>query len=603
MYEITAVNTSPFNLSMLRSQNIWYTIADGNWSDPGIWISNGTKRHLLPQPGDDVVVNNELTYDNANNQTINNLFINGSLLWGSGLNQARLFINGNIQCIGTFDLSGSNGGGGAYVFINGTDNFFANFVTGNSTSNITINYTSPFNFAIPAVNYYNLQIGGGNTKSTAADLNASGLLTVDAGTTFELGSYNATVKDLSIGGTLSKNSSSGYFTVTNSNNSNLFGTVNFTGSPTINWSGNINSTDLRGGVNFGTGTFNILTNSNWSFYSAGNDPASIGACNFIIASGVTLTLTGAAAWLNNGTVNGVDGTSVLNISTSYCFGNSNPVMATGVFNYNFSGTSSIFSSGITSVPGLAYYNFNLYSGTATLIGDTTVSNILTIQGILQLSTFNFTSSGTTIFSGSILKSGSGTVNFNVLTNSNSTGSIDFSIGNPVVNISGDVSGDSRSGLNFGINPINIIQSITWGTWASGNTPLPTNISYLIASGKTLTNIGINNTTGGIQTTGTINGADNTAIFDNRSICNYQNPQQPMQTGKLYFNQATNTFDYQLSGNQDIGVPSDPTSPGYYNLTLSGSGSKTLVDNISVKDTYTLTSPATLNSNGFALTNP
>jgi hypothetical protein len=117
-----------------------------------------------------------------------------------------------------------------------------------------------------------------------------------------------------------------------------------------------------------------------------------------------------------------------------------------------------------------------------------------------------------------------------------------------------------------------------------------------------TNTGLNSTTGGIQTTGTINGADGTAIFDNRSVCNYQNATAPMVTGKLYCNQATNTFIYGFGGNQDITVPSDPT-PGYQNLTLNGSGIKRLFGNVSVKSVYTLTSPATLNSNGFGLTNP
>ncbi len=76
----------------------------------------------------------------------------------------------------------------------------------------------------------------------------------------------------------------------------------------------------------------------------------------------------------------------------------------------------------------------------------------------------------------------------------------------------------------------------------------------------------------------------------------------MVTGKLYCNQAINTFIYDLASDQDMIVPSDPT-PGYKNLILNGSGAKKLLGNISVKGVYTLTSPATLNSNGFTLTNP
>lgn len=76
----------------------------------------------------------------------------------------------------------------------------------------------------------------------------------------------------------------------------------------------------------------------------------------------------------------------------------------------------------------------------------------------------------------------------------------------------------------------------------------------------------------------------------------------MSTGKLYCNQAANTFVYGLGGNQDITVPSDST-PGYQNLILQGSGAKRLLGNVSVKDTYALTSQATLNTNRFALANP
>jgi hypothetical protein len=102
--------------------------------------------------------------------------------------------------------------------------------------------------------------------------------------------------------------------------------------------------------------------------------------------------------------------------------------------------------------------------------------------------------------------------------------------------------------------------------------------------------------------GTLNGDNASSTFDNRGTFAYTNATGPMATGKLYCNQAVNTFIYNLVGNQDIIVPLDPT-PGYKNLTLTGSGAKKILGNVSVKGTYTLISPATLNSNGFSLTNP
>jgi len=138
-------------------------------------------------------------------------------------------------------------------------------------------------------------------------------------------------------------------------------------------------------------------------------------------------------------------------------------------------------------------------------------------------------------------------------------------------------------------PVNVHSSVSW--------------NIIIGSGVTFTNTGLSTTSGGITTTGTINGLDSTSIFVNKSVFDYANSQEPMQTGKLYCNQAMNTFIYGASGAQNITVPSDTTSRGYKNLTLNGSGTKTLLGNVSVKGTYTLTSSATLDSNGFSLTNP
>jgi hypothetical protein len=125
----------------------------------------------------------------------------------------------------------------------------------------------------------------------------------------------------------------------------------------------------------------------------------------------------------------------------------------------------------------------------------------------------------------------------------------------------------------------------------------------IASGKTLTNIGLSASTGGIRLAGTLNGASSTAVFDNRSVFSPISTAAPMLTGQLYCNQANNLVMYGKSGAQNIGVPTDAVSPGYYNLTLNGTGAKTLLGNVSVKGVYTLTPPATLNTNGFTLTNP
>jgi hypothetical protein len=255
-----------------------------------------------------------------------------------------------------------------------------------------------------------------------------------------------------------------------------------------------------------------------------------------------------------------------------------------------------------TLPFTSFYDMAIF-GTINLGGNTTVSNTLMVSGgSLQLSSYDFSVTGTTSYSGAINKSGGGTVSFGAM--SSSAGTILFA-GSPTVNLTGNISGDVRGGWNFGSGTVNVNANISFGVWTSGNVAPTITWNITIASGKTLTNVGLTSSLGGVTTSGTITGADGTAILDNRSVLTYNNATAPMVTGKLYCNQSGgsgNTFIYGASGNQDITVPSD-SMPGYQNLTLQGSGAKKLLGNVSIKATYTLTSPATLNTNGFVLTNP
>ncbi len=98
-------------------------------------------------------------------------------------------------------------------------------------------------------------------------------------------------------------------------------------------------------------------------------------------------------------------------------------------------------------------------------------------------------------------------------------------------------------------------------------------------------------------TGTLNGSTSSSTFANQGTFAYNNTQQPMQTGVLTNSVTASVFIYSLNGNQNI------TGGTYQNLTLSVGGVKTLQGDVSVTNTYILSSPATLNSNGYSLTNP
>ena len=612
-----AVSTSQNHTMMRRRSNVWYSVKDGNWEDPNTWLSNALdkKANIYPQYGDDVHISHTVDYNNSltgagpfngwiYNLTIGNLSIHtvGKLTSSRSGNQMRLIVTGGLYCDGTIDYSTSTSPIALYL---GTHiNYCNNFVAG-STSNVI--YTSYLDHPIMPVTYYNLEISNTGTKSVIANLTVNNQLNIDTlGGTLELGTYDANFKHISVGGKLSKISGG---TINITGLTTFSGTIAFTGNPTVNMSGTgISSSDTRNGINFGS-TVNITTTQTWAFTSSSNILSSIGSGIFLIYSGVTLTIgsiggTGSniGGWLNMGTVNGVDSTSTLLIDGSYGFGNTNAIMATGVFNLNHSGNSRILinTGVIMNLPLTSFYDLDV-AGTSTVIGNTTVSRNFSVEGSLQLSTYDFSVSGISTISGGLNKSGAGTVSLNTLTINGSSASISFT-GNPIVNLAGNWTGDCRGGVNFGTNTVTITASMTIGIWTSGNVAYAMAHNFLIASGKTLTNTGLNTTSGGIQNTGTINGADSTAIFDNRSFYYNNNSAAPMNTGKLYCNQTLNTFIYGLGGNQDITSPSDAT-PGYQNLILQGSGVKRLLGNVSVKGTYTLTSPATLNTNGFALTNP
>lgn len=619
MYEISVINTSPAALFLTRKKTVWYSFCDGEWNNPNTWISNSLDHRLInyPQFGDDVYINHKVNYSNSLysvylfNPTIKNLYIgpNGTLTATSSTSQNYLGVTGDLQCSGLIDFGSSVSS--ITVELRGTNNFIVSFICG-TKSNIYYSSTLPQN--IVNVIYYNLTIDN-SIKTIVADLTVNGQTSINSSAgSLELSSFNSYFNGVvSLSGELSKVSGTGTVNFYNTLTSPIGGIISFSGNPVINMYANMTG-DWRSGCNMGSNTWNVLENLAFQLNGSSNVPIKTGTNNVIIASGKTLTINGlfgsttsnGGGWINSGTVTGADSTAILNVIGTYSYGAANIAMATGTFNYNFSGISNIqVESGVTmSLPFNSYYALTINGGLVTLGSNTVVSQNLNINsGGLECATYDLTVMGGLNYAGNLSKSGSGTVSLDTISTQNSTGKIDFSAGNPTVNLSGNVSGDVRAGFNFGSGIVNINASITIGVWVGGNIAPAIGWNILIASGVTFTNIGISNSMGGLNMTGTLNGADSTSIFINKSVLGYSNATAPMGTGNFYCNQASNIVDYQALGNQNIQIASDPISPGYYNLTLSGSGTKTLLGNISVKNTYTLVTPTTLNTNGFVLTNP
>ncbi|HEY9003337.1 MAG TPA: hypothetical protein VIM89_18420 [Mucilaginibacter sp.] len=590
---------------MRRKKNVWYSVRDGNWEDPNTWMSNALAKHLItvPQSADDVYIGHSVNLDTNSLQstTINNLFISGKL---TAANASQILtINGNLQVTGFIDFTGSN----ITVNLNGLSNSiqYSNFTPGNSTINFGAPYNDQFILNLP---YKNLSTTGAQ-KYMVSDLTISGTFTPLSG--FECGAYNLVVNGNS---TIGQTGQPYKFTKNSSTGSLLFiGSADFEGITDLSV-GNPN-VEFREGLiihtfnlTTGSGTWTFSTNSqtlNCAAYVGGVWNAAI-----VVSGSITVTLTGGTLQTNS-TISGTVSSSTFNNNGVLWLGYNHVPMATGIFNYKNTSSSTLgyVFNGDFTLPYTSYANLFIggSSGTKHLSDSTIVNQTLVIGSngfagsILDCSGFDLDVKGAFTCYDAFLASSFCNITFEGAARfdhgSNTSTVVDLRAGNPNV--------EFRAGLTLSV------YSVYTGTGTFKFTTTNQIVDFAIINGGVLAcswlvsgAISVIHLHGNVLVpmTGTINGDNTSSTFDCRGILTYQNTTAPMITGKLYCNQATNTFVYGASGNQDIQIPSDPTS-GYQNLTLNGSGAKRLLGNISVKGTYILTSPATLNTNGFTLTNP
>lgn len=597
-----AVSTSPYHLSMGRRFNTWYSIADGDFTNPQIWISNGTKKHSLPQPGDDVVINHTVRINAT--ATMRNLTVNGKMNGDSA--GKTLTITGNLNSPGVIDFTGSN----IFLNLNGPYNLFSNFTAGSST--VTYGYLG--DQQITPVLYNNLVVsssGVTSTKSISADLIINGYLTVAGGCTFNIDTFN-----LSVGGSTSvEGGGSSLLAPTIKTASGYNGSIVFAGYVLFNTSNQVSlsgtpNIEFRNGVqmsgfgqyaNLGAGIITFTTRNQTMSYPEGINSQM--NAQIVISGAITLTISGAVVYVNN-TINGTVSGSTLAIGGFVNFTDNAyyTPMSTGIFNYkaNASALVGYVGNGDFNLPYTDYVSLLIRgTGTKYVMANTVLTGQLYINspGKLEIGTNDFTVTGATDIGSGTLSKNSPTGTLLFIGNANfNTDKIEFNNCDVEFRNGVSLSAGGSISSNFGTGTFKFTTNNQYAG-APYISDYLFGFNILIGSGVSLS---IQN--GTLYTSGTINGVDSTSILINKSTIKFHNSTAPMVTGKLYCNQAANTFDYSNSGNQDIAVPSDPT-PGYKNLTLSGSGLKKLLGDISVKGTYTLTSPATLDTNGYSLTNP
>ena len=491
-----------------------------------------------------------------------------------------------------------------------------------TTNANAVQYAGNYSATIPSrfPSFYNLTISGTGTKTLSVNTTLSGNLGISSGT-FELSTFNLSILGTTgITGTLSK-TGAGNVLFTGLLTLNTGFAIAFSGNPTVEVRGGIfQQFQGAGNISSGTGQWTFSTN-NQSIYN-NNGVGSNSSLSFnapiLISGAITLTSETTAGsdtiLILNQPINGNNAASTLSVKASVQFNTlaSTASMTTGIFDITatqiISGYQSIryafngdYTIPYTSFAGLVING----TGTKSLSNNTTLSKYLTVasSGKLECSTYNLTVTGVTTANGGFLsKTGAGSLVF--IGNVNTGNGITFT-GNPTIEFRGGIRFNQTNLPNLGNGQITFTtnnQSIDYSNGLAQSVNLSNNILISGAITVTVSSLSAALT---IVSGGTINGdnASSKLLMGVSGNVTYNASTRPMITGILDTSTNLNTWIYGLNAQDILGGPTTLAKQVYRNLTLNGTGVKTLQGYVSVLNTYTLTSPATLALNGFTLTNP
>ncbi|NLI25034.1 MAG: hypothetical protein GX419_10050, partial [Bacteroidales bacterium] len=484
-----------------------------------------------------------------------NLVISGS---GTKTLQNNTIITNNLTINNTatllcnqYQITGTTAGhmamtGGTTLLIGNTTDITGNtFPSGFITSNISLDPTSTVIYQANASQnisnvpvYGNLATATSGSKIITGNTYVRGNVTIGSNTVLE---FNNSNYNLSVEGNWIHNG------VLNEN----YGTITFTGSNNQTITGNPNET-----------FWNLTIDKSGGVVQPVNGNTNIFVTNdFRINSGTFET-----------------GANTLQVSgNSYIAGILSINDASGSANLQNTDLSGGTITGSTAT-GTAIIAGNLSMPN----GNGTVGRVnLTVNGTATVDngrTFNITSStGNKIFSGKV------TVETGAVWNNTGNAAVEFRNG-LIHNGSGFVSGTGQ--YLFSQNN----QSV------EGNSPVSFDGDVKIDSDINLTNKNSGGGTG-ITINKSLNGTNLSSSFTNEGILTYQpnSNDMPMVIGNLWAFYNPNTVNYSRNGNQLI------YSTQYHHLIISGSGTKTLGNDITVNGNLTIENPATLKTNNFSIT--
>jgi len=612
-----------------KGLNIFIGAVNSNFSDSRNW-----SQQRVPSGSDTAIINSNCTFDA--DRVLGALIVNPSATASIGSGRT-LTVLGTVNVQGHLSASGT-----PTVNFRGTKNIINSFSPGTST----VNFNGTVDQLVPGTTYYDLTIDQPSTNTAVGNITVRNNLSIEGRssattyTTFDLDNYNLTVSGgFSLGGGTNgtrngrfiKSKPGGYIFISKSVNL----TNRFPGWSTVFDLSQANPiVELQGGINGNPYAMESFKSGNNLWRFTGNNQSIYTPyhsltfdCPLHVSGAITLTIDDSvvsqiAVPYIEGNVAGSKLVNKRNYSyiESLTITSTTPVMSTGSFDVTSSANivGYVFNSPYT-LPKTTYSSLYVGgTGMKTVSGNLTLSGSLyvgsgnssTVSGGLELGNYNLTVSGsTTLLGGSqaiassggkLSKSGPGSILL--------IGNLGTNAYNSIISFTGHPTVELRGGFVNGPYPYSSVYTGT-GSWTySTNNQTIYNpfiqLAYdspVIISGSITVTAAASIGAGSHTFNNTLNGTNSTSSFVSFDTVYYNASQQPMLTGSLIMASGSNTFIYSGSGiNQNIAVPSGSR---YYNLSLLGSGSKTLTGNTSVTNTLVTGSLITLITGSFTLTNP
>jgi len=411
--------------------------ASGDWSNPATWTPVG-----VPTSGQTVTINNgvvlavdvanaacaSLTFTiggnvtNLNIGTGSSLTVSGAISMGNGTDNSSdriINLNGGSLACGSLTMGNPGGGNdGARVNINSGSVFTVDgniTMAGSTTENIidindngsfkvagsitggtctpadgsTFEYSGTAAQSIYNFFYHNLVISGSGVKSLTVDRTMDGNLTIEEGSTLNLGAFDLTnnadeSRTLTINGTLNINGNGRLQESNGGTKSFILGPTGFLritdnggiGLPTLNGSGNYGAFtfDPASTVEFGSTDAQTIENS----VTYGNLVTSGSGTKTLETSGGTMNIAGSITIGSGTTLDGNDKT--LNVGGNWT-SNGNFTLTSTTVNFN--------GSAVQTISGSNGHNFNnlVVNGAGLVLGRAvTVNNAMTLtNGIVTTS--------------------------------------------------------------------------------------------------------------------------------------------------------------------------------------------------------------------------